>query len=125
MEYIAEGSAQRVKAGLPATKVVFADLYYSNRYTDYSQLTNRFVNKNKLGNTLTDYQNAMTASKKYYENTKYKDSGMKFYEFDTSSFVTSSNCPMVTSDNLHMTRYTYGQIGNAMGNYLIDNVFQK
>lgn len=116
MSYIKEGSDQRVKEGKAPIKIVFVDLFYSDRTNNYAELTNRFVTPNEIGLTLTDYQNDLDGLFQ-----KYKDEGFDMYHFETEDIVTQENCPKTTSDNLHMSRYTYGQIGNKMANYLIEN----
>lgn len=120
MEYIKEGSAQRVSEGKDPIKVVFVDLFYSDRTTDYSIKTNRFVTPNEIGLTLTDYQYNLNCLVQ-----KYKDEGVDIYQFSTKKFVSQDNCSVVTSDNLHMSRYTYTQIGNEFSNYLIKNNILK
>lgn len=116
MSWIKEGSDQRVAEGKKPIKVVFVEMFYSDRTKVYSQLTNRFETKNDIGLTLTDYQNNYN---KLIE--KYKNEGFDVYQFDTTQFVNQKNCPYVTSDNLHMSRYTYAKIGNEFAKYLIDN----
>ena len=116
MMWIKEGSDQRVAEGKKPIKVVFVELFYSDRTNDCSNLTNRFVTKNGIGLTLADYQN------NYNELIdKYKSEGFDIYQFDTTRFVNQSTCPYVTADNLHMSRYTYAEIGNKFAEFLIDN----
>lgn len=116
MSWIKEGSEQRVAEGKKPIKVVFVELFYSDRTKDYTKLTNRFVTKNELGLTLIDYQKNYDALIEKYENE-----GFDIYKFDTTRFVDESTCPYVTSDNLHMSRYTYTQIGNELAKFMIDN----
>lgn len=114
--YINDASKIRSKKGKSAIKVVFVDLFYSDRTYDYSQRTNRFVTKNKIGLTLSDYQNNIDKLVK-----KYQSEGMEIYQFETKNLINEKNCPYVASDNLHMTRYLYTQIGNSLSEYLIKN----
>lgn len=116
MSWIKEGSDQRVAEGKKPIKIVFVELFYSDRTKVYSELTNRFVTKNGIGLTLTDYQNNYNRL-----IDKYKSEGFDIYQFDTTQFVNQSTCPYVTSDNLHMSRYTYAEIGNQFTKFLIDN----
>lgn len=120
VSWINEGSEQRVKEGKAPIKIVFVDLFYSDRTYDYAQLTDRRFTKNKIGLTLTDYQNSIDSLVE-----KYRQSGMDVYQFETDHIVTKENCPIATSDNLHMSRYTYGQIGNQFSSFLIDQKILK
>ena len=36
------------------------------------------------------------------------------------NIVTEESCPYKTSDNLHMTRTTYSEIGNKLAQFLMD-----
>ncbi|MDQ9826320.1 hypothetical protein RFZ44_23780, partial [Acinetobacter sp. 163] len=76
MSWIKEGSDQRVAEGKKPIKVVFVEMFYSDRTKVYSQLTNRFETKNDIGLTLTDYQNNYN---KLIE--KYKNEGFDVYQF--------------------------------------------
>ena len=116
MGYIDAASEERVQEGKEPIKVVFVDLFYSNRTNIYSELTNRFITPNGIGLTLTDYQNNLNDMIE-----KYKSEGVDIYQFHTSRFVTEDTCDTNTSDNLHMTRYTYTQIGNELSEFLIKN----
>ena len=58
---ISKANVERNKEGKKAIKIVFVDLFYSDRTNNYAQKTNRFVTKNKIGLTLTDYQNDINA----------------------------------------------------------------
>ncbi len=116
MTWIQEGSQQRIEEGKAPIKVVFVELFYSDRTYKYGELTDRRVQKNSLGLTLTNYQSALDRIAE-----KYQDEGMDIYHFATNQIVTRQNCPYATSDNLHMTRYTYTQIGNHFTEFLIRN----
>lgn len=116
MAWIKEGSEQRIEEGKAPIKVVFVELFYSDRTYKYGELTDRRVQKNGLGLTLTNYQSALDRIAE-----KYRDEGMDIYHFATNHIVTQQNCPYATSDNLHMTRYTYTQIGNYFTEFLINN----
>lgn len=122
MDYITVASQYRVKHGKKPIKLVFTDLYYSDRMTGhFAERNNRFVTKNGKGYTLTDYQIAI-------DNivAKYKSYGMEILQMPTLKYCNYDNAPYVMSDNLHMSRYTYGQIGNGMASFLISNgLFSK
>lgn len=115
IDYIDAASKNRVMNGKSEIKIVFIDLFYSDRTYDYSQKTNRFETKNKIGLTLTDYQNDID---KLVKN--YKSKGLKVYQYDNTT-INTDNCPYMTSDNLHMNRFAYTQIGNEFTKYLIEN----
>lgn len=115
MSYIKEGNEIRAQRGKAPIKIVFVEMFYSDRTNEpYVNLHNRFKTKNGIGLTLTDYQDDLNKL-----TEKYKVDGFDIYNFDTTEFVNEDTCPYVTSDNLHMSRYTYTQIGNKLSNYLI------
>jgi len=117
--YIKEGNKERVAEGKKPAKIILMKLFYSDRTVPpYGIIHDRFITKNELGLTLTDYQQDL-----YKLIKKYKREGLDVYQFDTSSFVTKASCPYATSDNLHMTRFTYSQIGNSLSAYLMKHVF--
>lgn len=116
MEWIREGSEQRIEEGKEPIKIVFVELFYSDRTKIWTERNNRFVTENELGLTLTDYQDNYNSL-----IDKYRSEGFDVYQFDTTQFVNESTCPYVTSDNLHMSRYTYSKIGNELAKFLVDN----
>lgn len=116
MGYIKQASDERVNEGKKAIKVVFVDLFYSDRTYDFSQRTNRFITNNKIDMTLRDYQDDIDRLVE-----KYQGKDMDVYQFHTNKLVNEENCPYVTSDNLHMNRFTYTQIGNELTKYLVKN----
>lgn len=115
IRYFQDASQERVSEGKKPIKVVFVDLFYSDRTYDYSQKTNRFITKNKIGLTLTDYQNNINDLVK-----EYKTQGIDVYQFH-DTYINEDNCPYTMSDNLHMNRYAYAKIGNNLAKYLIEN----
>jgi len=115
MSYIQEASQERVKNGKKPIKVVFINLFYSDRTYNYAQRTNRFVTQNKIGLTLTDYQNNINRLIR-----KYKADGVEVYQYANKT-INENNCPYMTSDNLHMNKYAYTQIGNELTQFLLDN----
>ena len=56
---IEKASENRVNNGKKPIKVIFVDLFYSDRTTTYNVKNNRDVTPNKIGLTLSDYQNAL------------------------------------------------------------------
>ena len=121
LEKVKNASDTRVANNLSAIKVVFVDLFYSDRTTTYTELHNRDVTENKIGLTLMDYQKALDD-----QLLKWAEDGLEVFNFKTRDYniVTSENCPYVASDNLHFTKFTYGQYGNAIAQFLVDNVFK-
>lgn len=120
MKWIDEGSRERVKEGKAPIKVVFVDLFYSDRTKNHSIRTNRYITKNGLGLTLTDYKANISRL-----ISKYRAEGFEIYEFNTDEFVDESSCPYVTSDNLHMSRYTYAKVGNRLSDFMIEQKIIK
>lgn len=117
MDWITEASQYRVNHNKKPIKVIFTDLYYSDRVIgQYSKRINRFVTENGKGYTLKDYQKAIDDIA-----GKYKAYGMEIWQMPTDKYCNHENAPYTMSDNLHMSRYTYGQIGNGLTNYMIGN----
>lgn len=52
---------------------------------------------------------------------KYAAYGMEIWQMPTDKYCNHENAPYTMSDNLHMSRYTYGQIGNGITDYMIRN----
>jgi len=124
MEQIVNASLKRIEEGKDAIKVVFVDLYYSDRTNNYKIRQNRDITPNKIGLTLTDYQNALLAQ--YDKWQSLTEDVLSFYNFKTRDYeiVNEENCPYTASDNLHFTKFVYGQYGNAFAQFLVDNVFE-
>lgn len=73
MTDISDASKARVAEGKQPIKVVFLNLFYSDRTHSYAKRTNRFTTKNKIGLTLTGYQNAINRiASKYDSIDKYQ-----------------------------------------------------
>ena len=132
MEQILNASLERIQRGEDAIKVVFVDLYYSDRTYNEKERNNRDVTPNRIGLTLMDYQRALNETLQKWELlTKDSEdptkSNLTFYQFDTRSYdiVNQENCPYTASDNLHFTKFTYGQYGNAFAQFLVDEVFKE
>lgn len=119
MQWIEEGSEKRIAQGKNPTKVIFVDLFYSDRLGAkfYGEKHNRFISQNRLGLTLTDYQDMIN---KYYDMYS-SGHNLELYRFETSSYINEETCPYNASDNLHMTRIVYDYIGNGLTDFLIDN----
>ena len=119
---IEEASQKRIEEGKDAIKVVFVDLFYSDRTTNFKAITNRDITPNHIGLLLGDYQNALTEQLRRWSN---KTDDLTFYNFKTRDYgiVSEDNCQYSTSDNLHFTKFTYSQYGNAFAQFLLENVF--
>lgn len=111
---IQKADSARVKKGKSHITVIMPDLFYSDRCSSFTKKTSRYATKNSIGNTLKNYNDA-----KNNILNKYKKNGLKIVRFETSSFVNQENCPYATADNLHMTKYTYEKIGNALAETII------
>lgn len=117
MDWITEASQYRVNQNKNPIKIIFTDLYYSDRVSgQYGKRNNRFVTKNGRGYTLKDYQKAIDDIA-----DKYAAYGMEIWQMPTDKYCNHENAPYTMSDNLHMSRYTYGQIGNGITDYMIRN----
>lgn len=121
MNYIKEANEVRAKINKEPIKVVFVELFYSDRTDPHMyEIHNRFKTKNRIGLTLTDYQNSLNA-----QANKWREKGLDIYNFDTTKFVDENTCKYNTSDNLHMNRFTYTQVGNDLAQFMIDNKIIK
>ena len=122
MEKIDEASKIRVQRGESPIKVVFVDLYYSDRAYNIKIRQNRDITPNQIGLTLCDYQEALNRQFEKWDN---KSKYLTLYNFKTRDYdiVNEETCPYLASDNLHYTKFTYGQYGNAFAQYLLSNVF--
>ena len=118
---IEEASQNRVAEGKDPIKVVFVDLYYSDRTYNYKQLNNRDTTPNQIGLTLTDYQMELDDQLSKWNESEY----LSCYNFNTRDYeiVNQQTCPYVSTDNLHFSKFTYGQYGNAFAQFLLDEVF--
>ena len=132
MEQILNASLERIQRGEDAIKVVFVDLYYSDRTYNEKERNNRDITPNRIGLTLMDYQRALNETLQKWEllTTDSEDptkNNLTFYQFDTRSYdiANEENCPYTASDNLHFTKFTYGQYGNAFAQFLVDEVFKE
>ncbi len=104
----------------PPVKVVFVDLFYSERVLDKGMRKSRDVTENRLGYTLLDYQDALDAM---YEKWLGSDA-MRLYEYRTreAAVATHANLPHMTVDNLHFTKYAYALYGNSIAQFLVEEV---
>lgn len=120
MKLIEEGSKARIEQGKAPIKVVVTDLFYSERYgSEHYKRINRFKQKNGIGLTLTAYQKAINKVVKRYS----RKNDLTVYQFSTGDYLNASNIAHRSPDNLHLTRYAYGQYGTGLAEYLIENVF--
>lgn len=117
---IKEASDVRVSRGQDSIKLVFIDLFYSDRTHDYIKINNRDVTPNKIGLTLMDYQKALNNQLKKWS------SSFETFHFETRNYniVNQANCPYTTADNLHFSKFIYGQYGNEIAKFLTENVFK-
>ena len=116
-EWINQGNKIRIAKGKNQIKLVFAELFYNEKNGDFSSLTFRIPEKNTLGLQVSDYQNTINGFEE-----RMKEKGFTVKHFETENFVTPENFPYATSDGLHMTRYTYSQIGNSFSTFLVREV---
>ena len=114
MQNIMSADKKRVKSGKSHITVIMPDLFYSDRCTSFTRRMSRYSTKNTMGYTLKNYNDAKNKILNIY-----KKKGLKVVNFETSSFVNQENCPYATADNLHMTKYTYEKIGNALAETII------
>lgn len=110
---IYKADLQRVKAGKSPMKVVCVDLIFRNKKGKSAKFRNGNTFKNHKGLVLPNYQKRIDAVVK-----KYRKKGMKIYQINTDKLVNKSNCNMVSTDNLHMTKGIYAKIGNMISDKL-------
>ncbi|MBQ3327343.1 MAG: SGNH/GDSL hydrolase family protein, partial [Clostridia bacterium] len=105
LSIIKEASQKRLEAGKSRTKVVLVDIFYAPVGDS----------KNLIGLTYADYKAALKAVADAYA----EDPDIDVYWYTgTDSIINSDNYLTATVDNLHMTAYHYGQIGNHMSQFL-------
>lgn len=105
MQLLKEASRKRVAAGKSRTKVVLVDIFYAPQGDS----------KNLIGMTYADYKQALKNIADAYD----QDPDIDVYWYTgTESIVNNKNYKYTTVDNLHMTAYYYGQIGNHMATFL-------
>ena len=105
MQLLKEASCKRLAAGKTRTKVVLVDIFYAPQGDS----------KNLIGLTYADYKQALKAIADAYD----QDPDIDVYWYTgTESIVSNKNYKYTTVDNLHMTAYYYGQIGNHMAQFL-------
>lgn len=120
LEKIENASKERVEKGKDPIKVVFVDLFYSEITVNGKNVA-RDTTPNAIGLTLRDYQNALNAQYAKWSSSNY----LTLYKFKTRDYniVNQNNIQYKSSDNLHFTRFTYGQYGNALAKFLLEEVF--
>ncbi len=121
LQKIENASEKRVLRGETPIKVVFVDLYYSQHASGTNEIRDRDTTPNGIGLTLKDYQNALDCQCEKWSSSEH----ISVYNFKTRDYdiVNQSNCPYTSSDNIHFTKFTYGQYGNAFSGFLMQNVF--
>lgn len=121
MDAIEKASEQREQDGKEPIKVVFVDLFYSEKNNDdIDTPEDRQVAQNDEGLTYKDYQEAIETIYAEWET----DSDLRLYHFRTSDYniVSSSNCASVTTDNLHLTAQSYTKLGTIFADFLRETV---
>ncbi len=105
LKLIKEASQKRLAAGKSRTKVVLVDIFYAPD-GDSSNLA---------GLKYADYKKALKAVADAYAS----DPDIDLYWYTgTDSIINNSNYKYRTVDNVHMTAFYYGQIGNHMATFL-------
>ena len=116
LAWIDEANAEREDLGKDPIKVVFIPFFYSDRIAGkFLEKHDRFVTPNQIGLTYTDYRDVMYD---VYKRRLEKDENT--YWIENQGYVTAENSPYVTSDNLHLTRFTYSQVGNGFAKDMIE-----
>lgn len=120
LKKIENASKERVENGKDPIKVVFVDLFYTQKNFN-GKLSDRDTTPNQIGLTSRDYQNALNAQYAKWNNSPYLTS----YKFKTRDYniINKNNFQYTTTDNLHFTRFIYGQYGNALAKFLLEEVF--
>ncbi|MBQ4044932.1 MAG: SGNH/GDSL hydrolase family protein [Lachnospiraceae bacterium] len=122
MGLIADASKARVSAGKKPTRLVYCDIWYSERTGTLNKPKNRDAYPNGINLTLADYQKAMVSV-----INKYKTK-MDLYQFDTrntSYGVYESNSAVLSYDSVHYTKIAYARIGQGLTDYLISKKILK
>ena len=122
MAAIEEASTLREEQGKDPIKVVFIDLFYSEK--DNSEITvpaSRLVTVNKEQLTYEDYQEAMNT---VYDNWD-RESDLTLYQFHTGDygFLSETTIGQASTDNLHLTAQTYSVMGSLFADFLRETVF--
>ncbi|MCQ2737346.1 MAG: SGNH/GDSL hydrolase family protein [archaeon] len=112
---IEQANKNRIANGEEPIKVIFANFY--------AGFSSKSINPNKLGLTVKDYQKELD---KQYAKWKSQSNNLTFYKFDIKDYgiINQNNWPYSSPDNLHLTKFIYGQYGNAFAQFLVDNVFE-
>lgn len=131
ISYIKEANAKRHIEGKKPIKLVWIDFFYSDRVIGHVfERHDRWKFKNKIGKTYRDYQKVLDDVCKEYGDDVCKEYGKEdgvkiILKLKTEKYLNSKTCPYFSSDNLHMTRFTYSQIGSGFTRELIDNRILK
>ena len=122
MGLIADASKARVSAGKKPTRLVYCDIWYSERTGTLNKPKNRDAYPNGIDLTLADYQKAMVNVIRSYK------SKMDLYQFDTrntSYGVYESNSAVLSYDSVHYTKIAYARIGQGLTDFLISKKILK
>ena len=105
LSYYKEASRKRLAAGKTRTKVVLVDIFYGSQGDS----------KNLIGLTYADYKAAMKAVADAYA----EDPDIDVYWYTgTEAILGANNVLTATVDNLHLTAYNYGRVGNHLSLFL-------
>ena len=123
LKWIEEASIYRVQHGKKPIQVVAMSMFYSDRTNatvngvKHYPKTNRNITPNSLGYTLTDYQKQLNDLNSKWQNVAAFD----LYPYDTQGvgILDESTCPYRTADNIHLTKFTYGQYGNSLSSFMM------
>lgn len=118
---VEKASKNRVNRGEAPIKVVFVDFQYGARLNNFTEIINRDFAVNNIGLSFSDYQKAADKIYNKWQSSKY----LTLSNFHSRDYgiVDGTNHPYATTDNLHLTKFSYGQYGNAFANFLVENVF--
>lgn len=105
MELLKDASRKRLATGKERTKVVLVDIFYSPKGD----------NKNGINLTYADYKHALKAIAEAYADDP--DIDVYFYT-GHNTVLNKDNWKTETVDQVHMTAYRYGQMGNHLSRFL-------
>ena len=107
LTYIEEANQTRISNGKSPIQVVYIDLFYR------ADISN--------GKTVVDqYQKGINQIVKNWGAKWTGSSDPKIHQFH-HNYLTADNALTLSSDYLHLTRYSQGQFGSLLADYLISN----
>ena len=118
LDKLEKANTSRVAAGKESAKVILVDLFYSNRWQNFTKKQNRDETPNKAGLTLTDYQDILN---QIWEERE-RDTDLLLYHYKTREYdiLTAENCDLWTADNLHLTKKAYADYGSSITQFMIE-----